>query len=432
MIDRYTRPEMGAIWTDEAKFQAWLDVEIAVVEAQVELGSIPKEALVEIKKKAKFDVKRISEIELEVKHDVIAFLTNVNENVGDAGRYIHRGMTSSDVIDTALALTLIKAAKLLTAGLNRLHDAILLQVRKHRNTITIGRSHGIHAEPTTFGFKLAVWLEEVRRHQIRLQQAIEMISVGQFSGAVGTFSNITPVVEEASCRLLGLKADPISTQIIQRDRHAQFVFTLALIGSSLDKFATEIRHLQRTDVLEAEEPFTVGQKGSSAMPHKRNPVASENISGLARVLRGNCMAALENIPLWHERDISHSSVERIILPDSTILLDYMLNRFAGVIEELVVYPENMRRNMDVFGGVIYSQAVMLKLVEKGLAREDAYKIVQSNAMDAWNKIDGSSFHKNLLKDERVLKHVSKEEIDACLSPETYLENIDAVFTRLGV
>ncbi|MDZ4835123.1 MAG: adenylosuccinate lyase [Candidatus Melainabacteria bacterium] len=432
MIDRYTRPEMGAIWTDEAKFQTWLDVEIAVVEAQVELGTIPKEALVEIKKKAKFDVRRISEIELEVKHDVIAFLTNVNENVGDAGRYIHRGMTSSDVIDTALALTLLQAAKLLTVDLQRLHDAILLQVQKHKRTITIGRSHGIHGEPTTFGFKLAVWLEEVRRHQIRLQQAIEMISVGQFSGAVGTFSNITPDVEEATCKLLGLTAAPISTQIIQRDRHAQFVFTLALIGSSLDKFATEIRHLQRTDVLEAEEPFTAGQKGSSAMPHKRNPVASENISGLARVLRGNAMAALENIPLWHERDISHSSVERIILPDSTILLDYMLNRFAGVIENLVVYPDNMRRNMDVFGGVIYSQAVMLKLVEKGLQREEAYQIVQSNAMAAWNKNDGSSFHKNLLADERVTKLVTNDEIEACFSPETYLKNIDAVFTRLGV
>ena len=432
MIDRYTRPEMGAIWTDEAKFQTWLDVEIAVVEAQVELGTIPKEALEEIKNKAKFDVARISEIELEVKHDVIAFLTNVNENVGDAGRYIHRGMTSSDVIDTALALTLLKAAKLLTVGLNRLHDAILLQVRKHKKTITIGRSHGIHGEPTTFGFKMAVWLEEVRRHQIRLQQATEMISVGQFSGAVGTYSNITPVIEEAACKLLGLTVDPISTQIIQRDRHAQFLYTLALIGSSLDKFAIEIRHLQRTDVLEAEEPFTVGQKGSSAMPHKRNPVASENISGLARVLRGNAMAALENIPLWHERDISHSSVERIIFPDSTILLDYMLHRFAGVIENLVVYPENMRRNMDVFGGVIYSQAVMLKLVEKGLAREEAYKIVQSNAMAAYNKNDGSSFHKNLLADERVTKLITEEEVEACFSPETYLQNIDAVFTRLGV
>jgi adenylosuccinate lyase len=422
---------MGAIWTDEARFQAWLDVEIAVVEAQVELGMIPREALAEIKAKASFDVERIKEIELEVKHDVIAFLTNVNENVGDAGRYIHKGMTSSDVIDTALALNMIKAAKLIQVGLNRLHDAILSQAKKHKHTVTIGRSHGIHGEPTTFGFKMAVWLEEVRRHQIRLQQAIDMISVGKFSGAVGTFSNITPVIEEAACKLLGITAAPISTQIIQRDRHAQYVFTLALIGSSLDKFATEIRHLQRTDVLEAEEPFTVGQKGSSAMPHKRNPVGSENISGLARLLRGNAMAALENIPLWHERDISHSSVERIILPDSTILIDYMLHRFAGIMENLVVYPENMRRNMDVFGGVIFSQAVMLKLVEKGLAREEAYRIVQANAHQAYNN-NGASFHDNLLKDERVMKLITKEDIEGCLNPENYLKNIDAVFTRVGV
>lgn len=431
MIERYTRPEMGAIWTDEARFQAWLDVEIAVVEAQVELGMIPREALAEIKAKASFNVERIKEIELEVKHDVIAFLTNVNENVGDAGRYIHKGMTSSDVIDTALALNMIKAAKLIQVGLNRLHDAILSQAKKHKHTVTIGRSHGIHGEPTTFGFKMAVWLEEVRRHQIRLQQAIDMISVGKFSGAVGTFSNITPVIEEAACKLLGITAAPISTQIIQRDRHAQYVFTLALIGSSLDKFATEIRHLQRTDVLEAEEPFTVGQKGSSAMPHKRNPVGSENISGLARLLRGNAMAALENIPLWHERDISHSSVERIILPDSTILIDYMLHRFAGIMENLVVYPENMRRNMDVFGGVIFSQAVMLKLVEKGLAREEAYRIVQANAHQAYNN-NGASFHDNLLKDERVMKLITKEDIEGCLNPENYLKNIDAVFTRVGV
>jgi adenylosuccinate lyase len=422
---------MGAIWTDEARFQTWLDVEIAVVEAQVELGMIPAEALAEIKAKASFDVNRIKEIELEVKHDVIAFLTNVNENVGDAGRYIHKGMTSSDVIDTALALNMVKAAKLIQVGLVRLHDAILSQAQKHKNTVTIGRSHGIHGEPTTFGFKMAVWLEEVRRHQIRLQQAIEMISVGKFSGAVGTFSNITPVIEEAACRLLGIKAAPISTQIIQRDRHAQYVLTLALIGSSLDKFATEIRHLQRTDVLEAEEPFTVGQKGSSAMPHKRNPVGSENISGLARLLRGNAMAALENVPLWHERDISHSSVERIILPDSTILIDYMLHRFAGIMENLVVYPENMRRNMDVFGGVIFSQAVMLKLVEKGLAREEAYRIVQSNAHQAYNN-NGASFQENLLQDERVMELLTREEIEGCLNPENYLKNIDAVFTRVGV
>ncbi len=431
MIERYTRPEMGAIWTDEARFQNWLEVEIAVVEAQVQLGSVPAEALREIREKARFDVNRIKEIELEVKHDVIAFLTNVNENVGDAGRYIHRGMTSSDVIDTALALNMRRAGLMIQVGLNRLHDAILLQARKHKRTITVGRSHGIHAEPTTFGFKLAVWLEEVRRHQIRLQQAIDMISVGKFSGAVGTFSNITPELEELACKLLNLAPAPISTQIIQRDRHAQYLFTLALIGSSLDKFATEIRHLQRTDVLEAEEPFTIGQKGSSAMPHKRNPVGSENISGLARILRGNALAALENIPLWHERDISHSSVERVILPDSTILIDYMLHRFAGIIEDLVVYPDNMLRNMDVFGGVIFSQAVLLKLVEKGLTREESYKLVQSNAHAAWNQ-NGSSFKENLLKDEKVMSLLTRDEVIACLNPETYLQNVELVFNRLGV
>lgn len=431
MIERYTRPEMGALWKDESRFQTWLDVEIAATEAHVQMGLVPAEALAEIKAKAKFDVERIKVIEAEVKHDVIAFLTSVNESVGDAGRYIHRGMTSSDVIDTALALTLRKASKILLKELNALHQAVLGQARKHKHTITIGRSHGIHAEPTTFGFKLAVWLEEVRRHILRLEDATEMISVGKLSGAVGTFSNISPEIEVRTCEILGLTPAPVSTQIIQRDRHAQYVWTLAVIGSSLDKFATEIRHLQKTDILEAEEPFTVGQKGSSAMPHKRNPVGSENISGLARILRANSLAALENIPLWHERDISHSSVERVILPDSTILADYMIHRFTGIIDDIVVYPENMRRNMDVFGGVVFSQAVLLALVDKGLSREDAYKIVQSNAMEAWNK-DGSSFKENLLSDERVLAKLTKEEIVDCLDPEKYLKNIDQVFERVGI
>ncbi|MFN8657662.1 MAG: adenylosuccinate lyase [Candidatus Obscuribacterales bacterium] len=329
MISRYTRPEMGALWSDESKFRTWLDVEIAVCEAQAELGLIPKEVVPDIVAKAKFDVKRILEIEEEVKHDVIAFLTNVAENVGENSRYVHLGMTSSDVIDTALALQLRRASLILEQDLEALHAAILEQARKHKHTVMVGRSHGIHAEPITFGFKLAVWLEEVRRHQKRLAEATDMISVGQVSGAVGTYSNISPDVEVLLCEKLGLTPDPVSTQIIQRDRHAQFVFTLALIGTSLDKFATEIRHLQRTDVLEVEEPFSKGQKGSSAMPHKRNPVASENMSGLARILRGNALVALENIPLWHERDISHSSAERVILPDSTILLDYMLPLHSG-------------------------------------------------------------------------------------------------------
>lgn len=422
---------MGALWEDQAKYQAWLDVEIAVVQAQAELGMVPASVVEEIKSKARFDVDRILEIEEEVKHDVIAFLTNVNENVGDAGRYIHKGMTSSDVLDTALALQLRKAGELLTAGLERLTEAVLQQARKHKKTVTVGRSHGIHAEPTTFGFKLAVWLEELRRHQVRLKDAIEMISVGKISGAVGTFSNITPDVEAKTCEILGLAPAPISTQVIQRDRHAQFLFTLALIGSSLDKFATEIRHLQRTDVLEAEEPFAKGQKGSSAMPHKRNPVGSENISGLARILRTNSLAALENIPLWHERDISHSSVERVIIPDSTIIADYILHRFSRIMEGLVVYPDNMIRNMDVFGGVIFSQAVMLKLVDKGMSREDAYATVQSNAMSVWNK-NGGNFREQLKSDDRVTSKLSVEEIDSCLDPASYLKNIDSVFERLGV
>lgn len=431
MIGRYTRPEMAALWTDEAKFQTYLDVEIAVCEAHCQLGRIPREAVEDIKKKAGFDVKRIDEIELEVKHDVIAFLTSVAEKVGENSRYVHLGLTSSDVIDTALALQMRRASQIIRKDLQDLYDAILDQARKHKNTITVGRSHGIHAEPTTFGFKLAVWLEEVRRQQERLEAAVEMISIGQFSGAVGTYSNIDPEIERITCSLLELRPAPISTQIIQRDRHAQFIWTLAMIGSSLEKFAVEIRHLQRTDVLEAEEPFTHGQKGSSAMPHKRNPVGSENITGLARVLRGNALAAMENIPLWHERDISHSSVERIILPDSCILIDYMLARFTKIVAGLVVYPENMRRNMDRYGGVIFSQAVMLKIVEKGMSREDAYSLVQSNAMKAWNN-DGGDFRGNLLADARVTEILKKEEIEECFDPEHYLRNVNQVFERLGI
>ncbi len=431
MIDRYTRPEMGQIWTDQAKFQTMLDVEIAVCEVQAELGKIPQADLAQIKAKAGFDVNRIQEIELEVKHDIIAFLTNVNENIGPSSRYVHLGLTSSDVIDTGLALQLRKAGQLLEKDLQQLHDSILAKAREHKHTVEIGRSHGIHAEPLTFGFKLAVWLEEVRRHQKRLREAIEVVSVGKISGAVGTFSNISPQVEEMTCKRLGLIPEPVATQIVQRDRHAQFIWVLAVIGSSLDKFATEIRHLQKTDVLEVEEPFDKGQKGSSAMPHKRNPVGSENISGLARVLRANSLAALENIPLWHERDISHSSVERIIIPDSTILADYMLVRFSKIVAGLVVYPENMRKNMDRFGGVIYSQAVMLRLVDKGLSREKSYSLVQENAMKAWNQ-EAGNFKNNLIADKEVGEHLSKEEIEDCFTPENYLKNLDKVFARIGV
>lgn len=431
MIDRYTRPEMGALWSEHSKFQSWLDVEIAVLEAQVKLGAIPSQALDEIKEKASFDIARIKEIEEEVRHDVIAFLTNVAEHVGESSRFVHLGLTSSDVIDTALGLRLKEAGDILKEQLNNLHDAILKQARKHKDTIQIGRSHGIHAEPITFGFKMAVWLEEVRRHQKRLNDAVDGIAVGKISGAVGTFANISPEVERLTCEILGLKPAPVSTQIIQRDRHAHFMVTLALIASSLEKFAVEIRHLQRTDVLEVEEPFAAGQKGSSAMPHKRNPVGCENITGLARLVRANSIAAMENVALWHERDISHSSVERVILPDSCILVDYMLARFAKIMSGLVVYEKNMLANMDVFGGVIFSQQVLLKLVDKGLSREEAYKIVQSNAMKAWNTNDGD-FKANLLSDKNVTAHLSNEEIEACFEAGYYLKNLNQVFERVGI
>ncbi len=431
MIDRYTRPAMGQLWSEQSKFQTFLEVEIAVCEVQAELGKIPLNALVEIKEKARFDIPRMHEIEAEVKHDVIAFLTNVAEYVGDNSRFIHLGLTSSDVIDTALALQMRQAGQMLSTELDALEAAILSKAREHKHTIEVGRSHGIHAEPLTFGFKLAVWLEETRRNKKRLAEAIDVISVGKISGAVGTFSNISLEVEEMTCKRLGLIPEPVATQIVQRDRHAQFIWTLAMIGTSLEKFATEIRHLQKTDILEVEEPFEKGQKGSSAMPHKRNPVGSENITGLARLLRSNSVAAMENIALWHERDISHSSVERVIIPDSTILLDYMLARFTKIVAGLVVYPENMRRNMDRFGGVIFSQAVLLKLVDKGITREEAYALVQSNAMKAWNTDEGN-FKQNLLNDANVKKHLTQQEIEDCFKAENYLGNLDKVFARVGV
>jgi adenylosuccinate lyase len=422
---------MGQLWSEQSKFQTFLEVEIAVCEVQAELGKIPLNALVEIKEKARFDIPRMHEIEAEVKHDVIAFLTNVAEYVGDNSRFIHLGLTSSDVIDTALALQMRQAGQMLSTELDALEAAILSKAREHKHTIEVGRSHGIHAEPLTFGFKLAVWLEETRRNKKRLAEAIDVISVGKISGAVGTFSNISLEVEEMTCKRLGLIPEPVATQIVQRDRHAQFIWTLAMIGTSLEKFATEIRHLQKTDILEVEEPFEKGQKGSSAMPHKRNPVGSENITGLARLLRSNSVAAMENIALWHERDISHSSVERVIIPDSTILLDYMLARFTKIVAGLVVYPENMRRNMDRFGGVIFSQAVLLKLVDKGITREEAYALVQSNAMKAWNTDEGN-FKQNLLNDANVKKHLTQQEIEDCFKAENYLGNLDKVFARVGV
>ena len=431
MIERYTLPEMGDLWTDEYKFQTWLQVEIAVCEAQAKLGLIPQAAVDTIKEKANFDVARILEIEAEVRHDVIAFLTNVNEYVGDAGRYIHVGMTSSDVLDTALSLQIVASHKLILTCVENLIQAIRYKAQEHRDTVMIGRSHGIHAEPMTFGFKLAGWLAEMQRHRERLTRIQDEISVGQISGAVGTYANIDPEVEELTCQLLGLKPDPASTQVISRDVHAEFIMSLAGLGASIERFAVEIRNLQRTDVLEVEEFFSKGQKGSSAMPHKRNPIKSERLTGMARILRGNAVAALENVALWHERDISHSSVERVIFPDSCILTHFMLVETTKLIKNLLVYPENMKRNMNLYGGVVFSQRVLLTLVEKGISREDAYKIVQTNAHQAWNT-PGGNFQKLLESDPQVTEKLSTEEINECFNPDYQLRNLDKVYQRLDI
>ncbi|NJO20630.1 MAG: adenylosuccinate lyase, partial [Spirulinaceae cyanobacterium RM2_2_10] len=421
----------GEIWTDRYKFKTWLQVEIAVCEAQAELGYIPAAAVEEIKAKANFDPARILEIEAEVRHDVIAFLTNVNEYVGDAGRYIHLGMTSSDVLDTALALQMVASLDLLLESLEELVQAIRYQAQQHRYTVMVGRSHGIHAEPITFGFKLAGWLAEVLRHRERLNQLRQSVAVGQISGAVGTYANIEPRVETLTCQKLGLDPDTASTQIVSRDRHADFIQHLALLAASLERFAVEIRNLQRTDVLEVEEFFAKGQKGSSAMPHKRNPIRSERISGIARIIRGHAVAALENVALWHERDISHSSVERVILPDSCTLTHFILHETTSLIKNLLVYPENMQRNMNVYGGVIFSQRLLLALVEKGLNREDAYKVVQTNAHQAWNQPDGD-FRALVSQDTAVQKYLSAEEIATCFDPQQHLRHLDEVFQRLCI
>jgi adenylosuccinate lyase len=431
LIERYTLPEMGQIWSTAHKLQTWLQVELAVCEAQAELGRIPQEALQEIRAKAAFDPARVLEIEAEVKHDVIAFLTNLNEHVGEAGRYIHLGLTSSDVLDTALAVQLVASVEILQARLADLIAAIRDQARQHRYTLMIGRTHGVHAEPITFGFKLAGWLAECLRHQERLARLREVVAVGKISGAVGTYANVPPQVEQLACARLGLKPDTVSTQVISRDRHAEYVQTLALIGSSLERFATEIRHLQRTEVLEAEEYFAPGQKGSSAMPHKRNPIKAEQLTGLARLLRGYAVSALENIPLWHERDISHSSVERVILPDASILCHYLLVNMADLVRHLQVHTGNMERNLNIYGGVIFSQQVLLALVEKGLSREEAYRLVQENAHRAWNQ-PGGDFRANLLADPRVMAHLSEAELQACFDPRRHLTHLDEIFARLGI
>lgn len=427
MIARYTRPAMGAIWELENKYRRWLDVEIAACEAWAELGEIPKDALKEIREKAGFDVNRIERIEEVVKHDVIAFLTSVAEHVGPASRFVHKGLTSSDVVDTALALQMRDALRIISGDVKKLLSALKTKALRHKDTVCMGRSHGVHAEPVTMGLKFALWHEDMRRNLQRLRAAASVISVGKLSGAVGTFSNIPPAIEEKVCRRLGLSPEPVATQVIQRDRHAQCLTTLALIAASVEKIAVEIRHLQRTEVLEAEEPFTRGQKGSSAMPHKRNPVGAENLSGLARVVRSNAAAALENIALWHERDISHSSVERVIIPDSSILVDYMLARLTDIIEGLVLHPRRMRQNMALSHGLHNSQRVLLALTQKGLSREDAYGLVQRNAMRSWQK--GEDFLGLLLKDRQVRKHIGARELKEIFSLEHYLKNIDYIFKR---
>lgn len=422
---------MGSLWTDTYKLKTWLQVEIAVCEAQAELGYIPADAVETIKAKANFDPARVLEIEKEVRHDVIAFLTNVNEYVGDAGRYIHLGMTSSDVLDTGLALQMVASVDLLLAETENLIQAIRWQAQQHRETVMIGRSHGIHAEPITFGFKLAGWLAEMLRNRDRLVQARQSVAVGKISGAVGTYANIEPRVEALTCQKLGLEPDTASTQVISRDRHAEYVQVLALVAASLERFSVEIRNLQRSDVLEVEEFFAKGQKGSSAMPHKRNPIRSERVSGLARVVRGYAVAALENVALWHERDISHSSVERMMLPDCSATLHFMLVEMTELVKTLQVYPENMTRNLNRYGGVVFSQRVLLALVDKGLSREEAYRIVQSNAHSAWNR-EGGDFRALIEADPTVQAHLSAAEIEDCFAAQHHLRHLDDVYQRLNI
>ena len=428
MIPRYTRREMGRLWDIEAKYQKWLDVEIAVCEAWAELGEIPKDDLREIKKRAQFDVKRIDEIEKVVKHDVIAFLTSVAQSLGPEARFIHKGLTSSDILDTALALLMRDASDLIMKDIRELMDVLKKQAHKYKDTPVMGRSHGVHAEPMTFGLKFALWFEDMTRNLGRMKRAKEVISVGKLSGAVGTFSNIPPIIEEKVCKKLGLRPEPVATQVVQRDRHAEYLTTLALIAASVEKIATEIRHLQRSEVLEVEEPFMAGQKGSSAMPHKRNPVGCENLSGLARLVRTNALAAIENVALWHERDISHSSVERVIIPDSTILVDYMLDRLKGILDGLHVYPKRMKENMGRSYGLFTSQRVMLALLDKGLDREQAYSIVQADAMKSWK--EGTEFKKILLKDKEVKKYLTAQEISEIFDLGYYLKHVDYIFRRV--
>lgn len=430
MIERYTRPEMGAIWNDENKYRIWLEIETLAVEAQAELGDVPVEAARAVRELGNFDVQRILEIEETTKHDVIAFTTNLAEYVGEPSRYVHLGMTSSDVLDTCLAVQLKEAGEILLKDLHALRDVLAVRAREFKYTLQIGRSHGIHAEPTTFGLKLALWHEQTKRNIERMERALDVISYGQISGAVGTFEHLSPKVEEYVCEHLGLKADPITTQVVQRDRHAEFMTTLGVIASTLEQFATEIRHLQRTEVLEAEEYFSAGQKGSSAMPHKRNPIISERICGMARLVRVNAIAAMENVPLWHERDISHSSVERVICPDSTIALDYILDKTTNLIKNLIVYPEAMMKNLELTSGLHFSQTILLALAKRGMSREDAYRMVQRNAMEVWNSRE--NFAAVLKRDPELTAVLPPEEIDGLCDLKKSIRHVDYIFERCGL
>jgi len=428
MIPRYTRPEMAKIWEPENRFRIWLEIETLASEAQAELGVIPKEVIPVIREKGNFDIARIDAIEAEVKHDVIAFLTSVAEFVGPEARFIHQGMTSSDVLDTCLSVQLVQAADELLTDLDLVLASIKERAFEHKDTVCMGRSHGIHAEPVTFGLKLATWYAEMDRNRARLQAARENIATGAISGAVGTFANINPYVEEYVCQKMGLKPEPVSTQVIPRDRHAEYFCALAIIASSMERIAIEVRHLQRTEVLEAEEQFTKGQKGSSAMPHKRNPILSENLTGQARYIRAQCIPALENVALWHERDISHSSVERYIAPDVTVALDFSLRRLNGLIKNLVVYPDNMLKNLNQMKGLVFSQKILLDLTQSGVSREDAYRLVQKNAMKVWE--EGKDFQTELLNDAEVVGALGEDKIRESFDLSYHLKHVDTIFKRV--
>ncbi|MFJ7732444.1 adenylosuccinate lyase [Lysinibacillus sp. NPDC097231] len=430
MIERYTRPEMGAIWTEQNKYQAWLEVEILACEAWAELGDIPKEDVAKIRENASFDVNRILEIEQETRHDVVAFTRAVSETLGEERKWVHYGLTSTDVVDTALSYLIKQANDILRKDIVNFINIIAAKAKEHKYTVMMGRTHGVHAEPTTFGLKLSLWYEEMKRNLERFEAAAKVIETGKMSGAVGTYANIDPQVEQYVCDKLGLTASPISTQTLQRDRHAQYLSALALIATSIEKFATEIRGLQKSETREVEEAFAKGQKGSSAMPHKRNPIGSENMVGMSRLMRGYMVTAYENVALWHERDISHSSAERVMLPDATITLNYMLNRFGNIVKNLTVFPENMKRNMGRTFGLIYSQRILLALIDKGLVREEAYDTVQPLAMQAWD--EQVQFRTLVDASDKITSYLTKEELDECFDYNYHLQHVDMIFERLGL